>query len=421
MSARLLRAASAAVLGLGAALVAAPAAVADDVEVEVVIPDVGGLEVVDAQLRWGLNLEAGAGAYFGGCNFLSAGRAGDAGSSRVWSQSDGLWAATDGDVRVEKPDASGTWRTATWAGRCLARDGQPVQAASPASASENQVVLDGGVGSVDLDEGTATVRWAGSFTVAFYGGMTYWSASDPVLTVDADGTGTLTATASGYAASMADAGAWAPVPSTPVTLATLRGVELGADGFMVTPEYLGVRVDMPADGTAQAARDASNAAFWGAFPQDFVRFQARTGQASYWYTSGGARDAAKPATPVAVSWDASSPVPAPVAPPVAAAPAAPVGGASGGSAAAGGASSPVARAVTAASEVASAGPAAAVAALQAATVLAAASLIPAAAAVTGWFVLEGQALAWSVAGLLTAASAAVAGFVKGWLVLPWAR
>lgn len=52
---------------------------------------------------------------------------------------------------------------------------------------------------------------------------------------------------------------------------------------------------------------------WGSFPQDFVDFQFLTGQASYWYSSGGTRDAAKPTTPLYISYDATNAV-APVPP-----------------------------------------------------------------------------------------------------------
>src|SRR5690606_32237533 len=95
---------------------------AKDVIVTIPEPKDGGTAggvISNAQLRWGLNLEAGAGAFAGGCNFLSAGRAGDAGSSRVWTEADGLYSATDGNVRIEKPTASGGWAVASFADKCL--------------------------------------------------------------------------------------------------------------------------------------------------------------------------------------------------------------------------------------------------------------------------------------------------------------
>ncbi|WP_448059556.1 hypothetical protein [Cellulomonas hominis] len=279
-------------LGLGAA---GPAAAAD-------------VTVDGVELRWGFSNEAGSGAFFGGCNFLSAGAAGDTGSSRLWTQADGFYQTQAGNVTVVKPDAGGVYTQPTWATKCQTPAGTPVSAASTTSNSGNQVVFGNGTGHVDLAAGTASVAWDGDVTVVFYGGLTYWTASDPVLTVAADGTGTLSATASGYGADMTDTTKWVALTPTQITLANLTGVQLGEDGLTVTPDYLGVAVSTGA-GTPQPAQDASNAAFWGSFPQDYVDFQVQTGQSSYWYTSGGSRDAAKPALPLAVAWDAEAPAP----------------------------------------------------------------------------------------------------------------
>ncbi|MFB7290610.1 HtaA domain-containing protein [Actinacidiphila glaucinigra] len=101
---------------------------------------------------------------------------------------------------------------------------------------------------------------------------------------------------------MNDPGKWVALPARTVTLAKLSGVEVGAAGFSVTPDYLGTSVSVPSGTTGQPAKSGSNQAFWGSFPQDFVDFQQSTGQSSYWFTSGGARDAAKPATPLTLSY-----------------------------------------------------------------------------------------------------------------------
>ncbi|MFJ6540655.1 HtaA domain-containing protein [Streptomyces sp. NPDC091385] len=262
-------------------------------------------QVSGASFAWGLSGEQGGGAFFGGCNFLSAGKAGDTGSSRLWTQSDGFYATHDGDVTVEKPDSTGTWAEPSWATKCQDPNGKAVTAGSTTSLTGNRVVFRNGTGTVDRSAGTATVHWKGSFTSVFYGGLTYWSATDPTLTVKADGTGTLTATASGYGADMNDPGKWVPLPATTVTLAHLSHVELGEAGFTVTPDYQGESVSVPSGTTGQPAKSAANEAYWGAFPQDFVDFQQLTGQSSYWFTSGGARDAAKPATPLSVSYTAA--------------------------------------------------------------------------------------------------------------------
>jgi len=270
------------------------------------------VQVSDATLAWGLSGEQGGGSFFGGCNFLSAGAAPNAGSSRLWTEADGFYATQAGNVTVEKPDASGTYAQPTWATKCQDPNGNAVSAGSVTSLSRNRVVISHGTGTVDPDANTATISWTGSFTSVFYGGLTYWSATDPTLTVDADGTGTLTATASGYAASMSDPTQWVAIEPVTITLANLTGVVVSATGFTVTPDYRGVAVTVDS-GTPQAAYNAAvNGAYWGSFPQNFVDFQLQTGQSSYWYTSGGARDAAKVATPLSVGYavpDAPAPAP----------------------------------------------------------------------------------------------------------------
>jgi hypothetical protein len=293
-------------------LLAPTGAIAADVdepgEIRVTVPGRGPSEgdaIDNAQFRWGLNAESGAGAYAGGCNFLSAGRAGDTGRGGVvWTEGHGLYSAMSGDVRIEKPNSAGEYDLATWANRCLDPAGVAVSAASVTSTSGNQVVIDGGTG-VRADDGSIEIRWSGSFTVVFYGGMTYWSASDPVLTLDARGTGRVTATASGFGASMEDLSKWEALPERQIVLAEVRGAATGADGgFATDPLYVGVEVS----GVGQVARDAANSAYWGSFPASFVEYQKLTGQAGYWLTTGGLRDRAKPASTLYVSYDAAAPI-----------------------------------------------------------------------------------------------------------------
>lgn len=310
----------AAVLGVVALAALTPTAVAaveplpaKDVIVTIPEPKDGGTAggvISNAQLRWGLNLEAGAGAFAGGCNFLSAGRAGDAGSSRVWTEADGLYSATDGNVRIEKPTASGGWAVASFADKCLDAAGNVVTLSSLTSATGNQAVIDGGTGRL-IEGGGLEISWKGSFTVVFYGGMTYWSVSDPQLALDAGGNGQLTGTASGYGSSMEDASRWEPIADQRIVLTELRGAGIrDQGGFTVVPEYLGVT----AADAGQIPRTAENAAHWGAFPASFVDFHRSTGQLGYWLSTGGVRDPAKSATAVHVSFDADAPIA--VAPPV---------------------------------------------------------------------------------------------------------
>lgn len=414
------RALALAALSAGLLLAAAPVAAAapaapvpdDQIDITVTVPDRSGLPftVSDAALRWSLNTEMGSGAYFGGCNFLMAGvpgAGGDAGKAKVWSATDGLYRAVQDDVRVEKPGPDGTFAPATWANRCQDRHGTTVTTGNGLS-TETQVVLEGGTGRVDPGTGTATVRWTGTFSVVMYGGMSYWWASDPVLTVAADGSARLTATAGGFGTDMADQSRWERLDPTTVMLAELRGVDVGADdrGLSGLPAYLGVAVRTPAGSAPQDRRGAD----WGAFPQSFVDFQGRTGQAAYWYSSGGAADARKPATPLYVSYDADVPLT-----PADERPAAPAAGQTSALTAAGNRVVPRAAAGSS-SDVLAAGALPPVPGVTAVTV---GRDLPGLVPATAGSGTGRDRAAWGLTGLLLAGSGTVIGFRRGWLVLPW--
>ena len=285
--------------------------------------------VTDAVVEWGINPESGGGAYFGGCNFLSAGTAGDTGGG-VWSAVNGgenFYSAQDGAVSILKPDSSGTLVPATWQNKCLNRFGHAVKATgltmqvtdvsgaqvSETSYSENVVRMSGGTGTLDPATNSARIQWRGSFTVAYYGGLTYWSVNNPKLHVDASGRGALTATLSGYGADMTNLSSWTTLDEREVTLADFDGIDvrqaLLAGGFTQAPRYVGVAVNTDGAMKPQAPRTADNAPYWGSFPQSFVDYQVKTGQSSYWFTSG-LRDQSKVALPVTVGYSASYAQPA---------------------------------------------------------------------------------------------------------------
>ncbi|CAN5409579.1 hypothetical protein BH09ACT1_BH09ACT1_08810 [soil metagenome] len=288
--------AATAALVFGASLVTASSATA--------APTEGA--ITGASFTWGVSGEAGGGAFYGGCNFLSAGTAGNTGSSRLWTEAD--YAATSTNVAIKKPDASGALVPASFATKCQTPAGTAVSPASTTSLTKNVVVVSNGTGSVAAN-GATTVNWTGSFSVAFYGGLTYWTATNPVLTLDAAGNGTLKATASGYGTSMEDQTQWVPIAGRIITLANFTAGTATDAGYSATPNYLGVAVTT--EGTAQTTTGAA----WGSFPQDYIDFQNLTGQSSYWYSSGGSRDAAKPASPFTASWSlASTPVTEPEEP-----------------------------------------------------------------------------------------------------------
>ena len=270
-----------------------------------------------ATLYWSLNREANGGAFFGGCNFLSAGKAKDSGSARVWpSGGGGFYKSKSGNVTIQKPTGS-TFKQASWDSRCLDAEGEAVSTTRKDSWTQSRVAIKDGEVS-ESDDGV-TVQWKGSFTVAFYGGMTYWSATDPKLEVDGSGKGKLTADLSGYGADMFDSSKWVTLNPETITMANFTNIDIDAlldDGHITaTPDYLGVKYDNKGksgsagsavggsdeNASAQAKKTGGNSDYWGAFPQDFIDFQHKTGQYSYWFTSDGARDPYKPAQPMTVS------------------------------------------------------------------------------------------------------------------------
>ncbi|WP_157571512.1 hypothetical protein [Nocardioides alkalitolerans] len=262
------------------------------------------MAIEDAVLRWGINDESGNAAHAPGTyNFFSAGSVDHPGGGRQLSQS--AWRQSAGDVAVEKWNGS-SWQPATWAGLRTDSSGATLRSPTAGVFSNHQLVLSGGVGEVDREAGTATIRWEGEFTVLYYSGMSLFHVIDPVLTVT-DGRGTLTASVGGYASSIDDPGSAVPVAPRRATLADLPSVDLAAvDGFTAIPAYRGVRVT-----TSGTPQDLSDAAVAGAFPQDLVDVMETLGTGSYWYSSGGSTDPYKVAKPLSVSYDASRPVTAP--------------------------------------------------------------------------------------------------------------
>lgn len=255
-------------------------------------------DVTYATFRWGVNNESSNSAFAPGTvNFFSAGKVADTGGHGT-TLPESSWKQSEGNVAIEKQQADGSFAPATWAGLKTSPTGAPLGAPTTKAFSNHQVVLSQGIGQVDPGSDNADIQWDGDFTVAYYSGMTFYYVSDPRLVV-ANGVGTLTATLGGYGTDMEDMSTWVPLSDTVVTLATLPSVDVTAGGLVATPAYEGVRVDIPAGGVEQKTSEAG----WGSFPQSFVDFQALTGQAAYWYSSGGSVDANKVALPVTVCFD----------------------------------------------------------------------------------------------------------------------
>ena len=279
---------AAAALALGGALAfAGPASAAET-------------SVTGAVFRWGINNESNSAAFAPGTiNLLSAGVVTAATSAdRVTTTN---WKQTEGNTSILKLQSNGTYAAATFAG--LSTDAAGTRISTGNGLSSGHVAeIAGGTGTVDPVDGTAEIQWTGTFTSAYYSGMTRSWITDPRLTVAADGTGTVTATLGGYGTSMDDPDKFETLaPVANVTIATLKNVDVDADGFTVTPDYAGVAVTTGADAVPQVTTGAN----FGSFPQAFVDFQVKTGQGPYWYSSGGAADARKPAAPLSVAYTAA--------------------------------------------------------------------------------------------------------------------
>ncbi|SDQ61453.1 hypothetical protein SAMN04487847_2083 [Microbacterium sp. cf332] len=278
-------------LALGGVLAVTPASAADT-------------NITDAVFHWGINAESNAAAFAPGTyNLLSAGIvSATSASDRVTSAN---WKQAEGNVEILKQQADGSYAAATFAGLRTDAAGTTITTGNGLN-SGHVVEIGAGTGVVDPVAGTAEIQWTGTFTSAYYSGMTRSWITDPHLSVAADGTGIVTATLGGYGTSMDDPDKFEQLsPAEDVVIATLTGVEVDGDGFTVTPDYLG-RTVTTGSGTPQVTTGANA----GAFPQPFVDFQVLTGQGSYWYSSGGAADARKPASPLSVSYTAATQSPA---------------------------------------------------------------------------------------------------------------
>lgn len=252
--------------------------------------------LTNAVLRWGVNHESNTAAYNPGTyNFLVAGKIPDPGKGGQ-TMSASQWKQRVGNVEVEKWSAvRKAWTDATWAGLSTDSAGAPLRVGT---FSNHELVFSAGQGTLDRAAGTLRIAWQGSATVVFYSGASFFYLSDPVLEV-ANGKGTITATLSGFGSDQADQSQWSGVPDTEVTVATLSSVNLDdPDGFVLSPDYDGVRVDL-AKGVAQIRSGVS----WGAFPQSWVNFMEQVGTAAFWYSSGGAADPNKVAGPVTIAFD----------------------------------------------------------------------------------------------------------------------
>ena len=245
--------------------------------------------VTDATFEWTVNDESNTGAFNGQCNFMSGG------------QSDGhaaTYRPSDGGATVLKLTAAGTYAPVSdYASRCKDRNGTTVTAGGTARLGQ-KVVFSGGTGTVDPATGAASISWSGTFSINYYGTLTPFWFSDPVLTIGADGAGNVTATIGGYSSSIENPDVRELIDPIPgVVIATLAGVgSANRTGFVATPTYTGVAYD-----SAEAPQIRAFPG-WGSWPVSFVQAMERLGLGPYWYTSGGAADVRKAPAPIVVGY-----------------------------------------------------------------------------------------------------------------------
>lgn len=244
----------------------------------VTIPE-DGLSLEGVEFEWSGSAELQKRAPNGQANPFVAG---------VSDGTEATYKVAEGDVSIVHVAGDGSESTPTWATRDAQTTGEVTQV----------VQLAGGEAKVEAD-GSAVVEWDGSWSVNFYGPLVPFTFTDPVLTVDKDGTGTLKADLSGYASSMENPEVKEPLaPRGDVVIATFDGVEIDPAGKVtIMPDYAGVEVE-----TGDATPQNRSATGWGAWPQPFVDFHLATGLSSYWYSSGGAADPYKAPSPLTVDF-----------------------------------------------------------------------------------------------------------------------
>ncbi|WP_434590933.1 LPXTG cell wall anchor domain-containing protein [Brevibacterium sp. 1718] len=276
--------------------------------------------VDDAVFSWSVNNESTGGAYFGGCNFLAAGEAGDTGMARIWTAKDAgsIYSVddagkfTDGNTSIVKTSGE----LSDFDSRCTDGEGNKVNGKINAEAPNNHtgdhVEIKNGTGTVDPDNDNASIQWEGSWSFAYYGGMTYWTISDPKLEVK-NGKGTITGTYSGFGADMDDLSIWKKLDARDGDIVEIQQgeVDVTDSGFEFTPDYLGV--ETATDGrNLQSPKSSENESWWGAMPQDWIDFNVETGQDSYWYTTAGASTSIQPrkkTNPLTVEYTAQAAAP----------------------------------------------------------------------------------------------------------------
>ncbi|MCK5891912.1 S-layer homology domain-containing protein [Aeromicrobium sp.] len=183
---------------------------------------------------------------------------------------------------------------------------------SKAGKAPNAVKFSEGTGTRKAD-GSTTVTWDGSYTVNAYPpqfGAPDEIYTDPQLTINADGSGSLTFDFT-IGAGIDQGGNEFPAESFGrVTLASFGAgdVAVGQDNAIrVTPDYQGVTNGLPGQDTSCTAANGSTG-WWGSWPQEFIDAIDETAVVSHFYSTGcGGKQDTKPALPFDVDFDTTTP------------------------------------------------------------------------------------------------------------------
>ncbi|MBB5787694.1 hypothetical protein [Jiangella mangrovi] len=198
----------------------------------------------------------------------------------------------------------------------------PVPATSmpPSSpqATPNAVKFSAGSGTIDPETGAGQLSWDGSYTVNAYPAQ--FNAPneiyrDPLLTVNADGSGELSFDFS--------LGAGVDMNGNPteqqdfgrLTLITFDAGSLSdqdATGYRITPDYQGVEVSLPDGGTQTrtCTTDGGATGWWGSWAPEFVTTMPSSVRPHFYSTGCGGMQDFKPPLPIDVAFTVQTSEPA---------------------------------------------------------------------------------------------------------------
>lgn len=168
-----------------------------------------------------------------------------------------------------------------------------------------EVHFDHGSGAIDPLTGEGTISWDGSWTLNAYAGQfgaPDETLSDPILDVQADGSGTLSVEAV-VSAGLDSAGN--PTPQTGPTrvdIVTFTSLaELTSTGMKVQPDFAGRAYVPGANESAWLSCDGSG----GSWPAEWIQMVPSSLRPHYYTTSCGGLNAYKPPSTVHINWTTS--------------------------------------------------------------------------------------------------------------------